>query len=748
MGAALSNGDFSVGDWLVEASLARIRRGEETVRVTPRAMAVLVYLAEAKGAVRSRNEILDAVWPRMAVSQDALSQCIVELRKAFGDDSKNPKVIETIPKKGVRLIAPVVGPKTLLARELLGTASSMADRAPVASDETSSEERPAGAADREPARGSLFAELRRRQVFTGSASSRRAWLWASCTTLVLAIALGATTFWPADRSIAVLPFEYESTADESVQSFASNIHEELLSRLGKIAAFDKVIAYRAVVGYRGTEKSIREIGREFGVATILAGRFQDGALKVELIDTETNARLWGDTYPNALSVEDLFAIQSKIVLSIADELGAALSPDELARVRNVPTKNQDAYEFYVWGNERWRRNNERDDNLKSAAQQYSIATQLDPNFVSAWARLAIVETGLYWNGSDTTPERLASAGRAIQEAFDLDPDSGEAHVAKANYLSRIEGNYAAALAQFAIAEQSIPHDPLLYFLRASVHRRLGDWHASTADHDKALELDPNNPVYLRQQHVNYLVMRDYGRAEENLDRVLEIAPEDNTAYVDKVVLAIYRDGDTSLAKRYEDEAPTRSYTDERSATHVRWLAAIFDGDYAKAKDVLDSERRDWMNPEGDLGGPKELYYGRMHVLAGDQELARDEFESAKEKIERDLADVVDGSPARTIALHLALAETQAALGQSQAKDVLNSLNLLYHSTESQQARLAFVVRVLLPLGENERAIEELDAYLSAPGGQWSIEGLAKDPQLHAIRNEPGFIALIEKYSRR
>ena len=77
------------------------------MRVTPRAMAVLVHLAEANGAVISRNDILDAVWPRMAVTPDALSQCIVELRRVFADDSKSPRTIETIPRMGVRLLAPV-----------------------------------------------------------------------------------------------------------------------------------------------------------------------------------------------------------------------------------------------------------------------------------------------------------------------------------------------------------------------------------------------------------------------------------------------------------------------------------------------------------------------------------------------------------------------------------------------------------------------------------------------------------------
>lgn len=99
--------DFSVGAWIVRPSLSRIERDDLVVHVTPRAMSVLVYLGSANGAVVSRNELLDNVWPRMTVTSDALSQCIVELRRAFGDDCRRPHIIETIPRIGLRLIAPV-----------------------------------------------------------------------------------------------------------------------------------------------------------------------------------------------------------------------------------------------------------------------------------------------------------------------------------------------------------------------------------------------------------------------------------------------------------------------------------------------------------------------------------------------------------------------------------------------------------------------------------------------------------------
>jgi DNA-binding winged helix-turn-helix (wHTH) protein/Tol biopolymer transport system component len=113
--ASGSRPDFRLGEWLVRPSLATIERNADAVHITPRSMAVLLYLADAGGAVVSRNDLLDAVWPGMSVTPDALSQCLVELRKAFQDDSKHPAVIQTIPKLGVRLLMPVAPVETAAA---------------------------------------------------------------------------------------------------------------------------------------------------------------------------------------------------------------------------------------------------------------------------------------------------------------------------------------------------------------------------------------------------------------------------------------------------------------------------------------------------------------------------------------------------------------------------------------------------------------------------------------------------------
>src|SRR3954469_12350062 len=110
-----SGAAFRVGAWQVDPQLNELRRGEERVRLEPRAVEVLAYLADRLGQVVPREELLGAVWPGVVVGDDALTQAVIKLRKALGDDAHEPKYIETVSKRGYRLIACVEGDKLAAA---------------------------------------------------------------------------------------------------------------------------------------------------------------------------------------------------------------------------------------------------------------------------------------------------------------------------------------------------------------------------------------------------------------------------------------------------------------------------------------------------------------------------------------------------------------------------------------------------------------------------------------------------------
>lgn len=199
----MADQDFSVGDWLVRPRLARIERDGASVRVTPRSMAVLVRLAEAGDRVLSRNDLLDAVWPGADVTPDALSQCIVELRKAFRDDSRSPSVIETIPKIGVRLIAPV---------------AVVPSSAAGGGGDTTGGAGPAAVAGTPARRG----------------ASTRA---VAAAVLVVTGALGAAAIWFVDRRVPGWPDPLAGAVFRTLTDFAGTEEQGAISRDGRFVAF-------------------------------------------------------------------------------------------------------------------------------------------------------------------------------------------------------------------------------------------------------------------------------------------------------------------------------------------------------------------------------------------------------------------------------------------------------------------------------------------------------------------------------
>jgi len=405
----------------------------------------------------------------------------------------------------------------------------------------------------------------------------------------------------------------------------------------------------------------------------------------------------------------------------------------------LPTQNAQAYDAYASAMEYYDRT-DRYTALPYAESLLQTATALDPDFALAWAALARVDTDIYWHGIDRSPERLQLAERAITQLSALQPDSADAHFATANYLMKGLGRFDDALAALQRAEQAGIRDPELWFLQAMAHRRVGRWKMSETALDKAIGSDPRNVIYLRQQHITYLFLRRYDEADQMLDRILALAPDNGTAYVDKVVTALCRDGDTTPAHRYDAKPPSAFYDEGLAYPYTRWLVAIYDGDYAKALEILDA-LGDEPILDGDLrnlsNAPKSLYYARTYRLAGRLDEARDAYTAVIREVGQRIARHSADDHAAAAGLYLALAESQAGLGQT--ADALRWLDVAQEqiaASGDEMSALAFqvaaVVRVLAPAGLTEEAIHELDDYLARPAGHWSFEGLRADPRLEPI----------------
>ena len=227
------------------------------------------------------------------------------------------------------------------------------------------------------------------------------------------------------RAIAVIPFVNRSEASENAEFLSDGLHDELLTRLAKVADL-RVISRTSVMEYRNTTKNIMQIGEELGVGSILEGGVQRSGntvrINMQLIDARTDEHLWAEIYDSELSAANVFAIQSRISSEIVEALQAKLSPAEQQRISAVPTESMDALEAYFSAKKMLETRSP--ESLLAAIEEFHKATDFDPDFSLAWAGLAEAWIELPNYSPFTDPARVRRESEiATNRAVELDPES-------------------------------------------------------------------------------------------------------------------------------------------------------------------------------------------------------------------------------------------------------------------------------------------------------------------------------------
>ncbi|HEY1769730.1 MAG TPA: adenylate/guanylate cyclase domain-containing protein [Chthoniobacterales bacterium] len=333
-----------------------------------------------------------------------------------------------------------------------------------------------------------------------------------------------------DKSVAVLPFENLSS-DPNNAFFADGVQDEILTDLAKIADL-KVISRTSVMQYKtGALRNLREIGRQLGVAHLLEGSVQRAAdtvrVNAQLINARTDAHEWAENYDRPL--HDVFAIQSEIAKTIADQLQAKIAPAQLAQIERKPTSNLQAYDAYLWAQAIDSRaydlsRKDRDEAIK----YYRAAARLDPGFLQAWVGLARESLRKYFNAVDPASS-LVEGRAAAEQAFALQPDSAEASLAQGYLAYYGEKNFTAATRWFEKALKLSPNDSKIDEALALISRRNGQWQKSVDYYRRAIALDPRNSALLEGMCDALFTLRDYPAVTQTCDRLLEMAPDDRWA---------------------------------------------------------------------------------------------------------------------------------------------------------------------------------------------------------------------------
>src|SRR5499433_3497736 len=327
------------------------------------------------------------------------------------------------------------------------------------------------------------------------------------------------------KSVAVLPFENRSRDPDNAY-FAEGVQDEILTRLSKIADL-KVISRTSTQHYKSAPENLPEIARLLGVAHIVEGSVQKSGdavrVNVQLIKAATDSHVWADTFDRKLT--DPFSVESELAKAIADQLGAKLTSDEEQVIAAKPTENPEAYDAYLRGLAYSLKPANTTANSLGAQKYLREAVRLDPKFARAWALLSSVDSlGYLTKTLQPTVALRDEACHAADTALALQPNLGEAILAKGYYHYGCLKDYDTAVHYFEQARQLLPNSSRIPELLAYVTRRQGQWDQSEVYFNEAERLDPRNVNLLFQHALSYVDLRRFPEALRKLDQVLNITP--------------------------------------------------------------------------------------------------------------------------------------------------------------------------------------------------------------------------------
>jgi non-specific serine/threonine protein kinase len=451
------------------------------------------------------------------------------------------------------------------------------------------------------------------------------------------------------KSVAVLPFQNLSE-DKTNEYFSDGITEDVITHLSKIGDL-KVISRTSIMLYKNSKKSLREIGRELGVATILEGSVRRAGNRVrivsQLIDAKTDEHIWAEMYDREM--KDIFAIQSDVAQKIANALEAKLSAEEEERIGQKPTDNLEAYDYYLKGREYKERSNEEED-LEIAIDLFDEAIRLDPNFAEAYAGIAHTHLRIYWFGYDRNPERLGKAKEAVDKALSLKPEEPVVRAANGYYYYYGFRDYTKALDEFSFAQRREPGNALYNANIAYIQRRLGKFEDALQNLKISLQFDPRSSSIAIEVGETYLTLRMYMEAESYFDRAISLSPDVAIAYIYKAWMYIFKAGNTASARQVLNKARKRINTDDPF-----WILAyfdIFDGLYQDALDRTATIQEEVKELQFAYI-PKEAIYGFIYEMMGQSDKARTHYRKAQTLLEKKTSEWPDDAR-----IHAALGRVQ------------------------------------------------------------------------------------------
>jgi len=586
----------------------------------------------------------------------------------------------------------------------------------------------------------------------------RAWIYVVIVAALLSIGLfflgrftastkenGATEV-PA-KSIAVLPFE--NLSEEKANAFfADGVQDEILTDLARIADL-KVISRTSVMHYKsGIARNLREIAEQLGVAHVLEGSVQRIGNRVrvnaQLVDARTDRHLWGQTYDRDLA--DVFAIQSEIAKTIADQLQAKLSPGEKSAIERPPTNDITAFDLYTRAKDLLLTAGESGAGKADYLQAIDLLNQAvarDPSFFQAYCRLAEAHDALYNVGYDHTSARLALAEAAIETASRLRPNAGETHLARARNIYQGYRDYDGALAELELARQTLPNDSRVFELTGYIQRRQpGHYEESTRTLERAIDLDPRNVVVLQQiAAFNYRRLRRYADAKSAWDRLLAITPDDVTAKAERAMVDLEWKGDTRPLHQMIDATRATNPAAVQRIAESWIICALAERDAAAANNasIAAGESPIALSSENVFFN-RPFIEGVIARMTKDDVKARSAFTAARAEQEKIVQAQPNYGPALCI---VGLIDAGLARKEEALREGRRAVELLPMEKDAPEGvdMVKYLAMIAAWIGDRDLACEQLGMAIRGPSSL-SYGQLKLMPLWDPLRGDPRFESIV------
>ncbi|MFL6599352.1 MAG: tetratricopeptide repeat protein [Chthoniobacterales bacterium] len=578
-------------------------------------------------------------------------------------------------------------------------------------------------------------------IFLFAASALSIWLYSRQK---------SATALPEEKSIAVMPFENLSPEKDNA-FFADGIQDDILTTLAKIKDL-RVISRSSVMGFRDAGvQNVRHIGRKLGVANILEGSVRKEGdrvvVNVQLIDTRNNRQTWANRYDRPLV--DSLGLQGELANEIADTLRATLSDDEKALAAAKPTRNADAYVFYLRANQISRNPDTLLEDYKTAEELYMQAVELDPNFALAHARLASVYAAVFRYYEPTETWRTKARSEA-EIALRLQSNLAEGHFALGQCIYWMDQDYDKALEQFEIASRLSPSNADTRRLIAAIERRQGKWPEALETYEQVAKLDPQNPSTARELMYTNTSMRRWPEAARWVEQMRVLAPTSLVAKIQNGYINFQWKGDTRLLKSILDEIRA-GFDPDGSVTAARWDVAMLQRDYSSAKRILETSSANEISYSIAGLTPKIFLEGCTCIAQGDNASAQKAFEQARPAFEAAVKEAPESAER-----HASLGWLYALMGRKNdaIAEGQRAVELKPESKDAIDGSLmnGYLALIYARAGENDLAIPLIERLLKTAGpidsANYSItvSDLKYRWEWDPIRDDPRFKHLIAETS--